>query len=101
MTTPTTDIFQRNLFKGKVAFVTGGGSGICRGITSALMQHGCDAAIISRTQSKLDEAARDLESKTGTRPIHKLPLCTSPFANPTHDFILYSQGGNACLWQVM
>ncbi|KAJ3359910.1 hypothetical protein GGF32_008927 [Allomyces javanicus] len=63
--TPTTDIFRKDLFVGKVAFVTGGGSGICKGMTEALMRHGCDAVIVSRTQSKLDEAAKDLEAATG------------------------------------
>ncbi|KNE71491.1 hypothetical protein AMAG_15711 [Allomyces macrogynus ATCC 38327] len=63
--TPTTDIFRKDLFVGKVAFVTGGGSGICKGMTEALMRHGCDAVIVSRTQSKLDEAAKELEAATG------------------------------------
>ncbi|KNE57668.1 hypothetical protein AMAG_04529 [Allomyces macrogynus ATCC 38327] len=63
--TPTTEIFRKDLFVGKVAFVTGGGSGICKGMTEALMRHGCDAVIVSRTQSKLDEAAKELEAATG------------------------------------
>ncbi|ORZ35304.1 hypothetical protein BCR44DRAFT_116691 [Catenaria anguillulae PL171] len=65
MSVPTTDVFRADLFKGKVAFVTGGGSGICKGMTEALMRHGCDAVIVSRTQSKLDAAAKELEAATG------------------------------------
>jgi peroxisomal 2,4-dienoyl-CoA reductase len=33
----STDVFKDNLFKGKVLFCTGGGSGICRGMTEAMV----------------------------------------------------------------
>jgi peroxisomal 2,4-dienoyl-CoA reductase len=58
-------VFQPNFLRHKVAFVTGGGSGICKGMTLALMQFGCDTCITSRSLSRLEEAARDLEQKTG------------------------------------
>ncbi|KAI9151159.1 peroxisomal 2 4-dienoyl-CoA reductase sps19 [Blastocladiella emersonii ATCC 22665] len=67
MKTPTTDIYSPNLFAGKVAFVTGGGSGICKGMTEALMRHGCDAVIVSRTLAKLEVAAKELEAATGRK----------------------------------
>jgi peroxisomal 2,4-dienoyl-CoA reductase len=50
-----------------VAFVTGGGSGICKGITKALMAHGADAAIVSRKLERLEESARELADATGRR----------------------------------
>ncbi|KAI8608292.1 hypothetical protein BC830DRAFT_1155860 [Chytriomyces sp. MP71] len=53
----TTDIFKADIFKGKVAFVTGGGSGICLGMATALARHGASVAIAGRTKTKL-EAAR-------------------------------------------
>ncbi|KAJ3273372.1 hypothetical protein HK104_004285 [Borealophlyctis nickersoniae] len=62
---PTTDIFKSDLFKGKVAFVTGGGSGICMSMTEALMRHGAKAAIVSRTLEKLEVAAKELTKLTG------------------------------------
>ncbi len=43
-----------------MALVTGGGSGICRGIASALAAHGCRVAITSRRQERLDAAASDI-----------------------------------------
>lgn len=43
------DIFKPDIFKGKVLFCTGGGSGICRGMTEAIMAHGADAVIVGRT----------------------------------------------------
>ena len=33
----STAIFLPTIFKGKVVFVTGGGSGICRGMTEAVV----------------------------------------------------------------
>jgi peroxisomal 2,4-dienoyl-CoA reductase len=58
-------IFRDDILAGKTAFVTGGGSGICKGITRALMDHGCNAVIVSRTQERLDAAAVELEAATG------------------------------------
>ncbi len=60
-------IFREDVLEGKVAFVTGGGSGICKGITRALMAHGADAVITSRKQERLDEASKELEEATGRR----------------------------------
>ena len=58
-------VFREDVLAGKVAFVTGGGSGICKGITRALMAHGAKAVITSRTQEKLDAAAKELTEATG------------------------------------
>jgi peroxisomal 2,4-dienoyl-CoA reductase len=58
-------IFKDDVLAGKVAFVTGGGSGICYGITERLMQHGCVAAIVGRKTERLERAAKELTEKTG------------------------------------
>ncbi|KAJ3162062.1 hypothetical protein HDU86_005760 [Geranomyces michiganensis] len=65
MAAPTTSVFQKNLYEGKVAFITGGGSGICKGIAEALMRHGAKTAIYSRSLDKLQTTAKDLEKATG------------------------------------
>ncbi|KAI8812734.1 hypothetical protein BJ742DRAFT_673249 [Cladochytrium replicatum] len=65
----TLQVFQPNLFKGKVVFTTGGGSGICKGMTEALMRHGADAVICGRTFDKLKASAEELSSKTGQKCI--------------------------------
>jgi peroxisomal 2,4-dienoyl-CoA reductase len=61
-------VFDSNLLKGRVALVTGGGTGICRGIALALAAHGCDVAITSRKQEHLDPTAEELRAR-GVRAI--------------------------------
>jgi len=58
-------IFRDDIFKGRVAFVTGGGSGICKGITKDLMLHGANAVIFARKKERLEAAAKELEEQTG------------------------------------
>ena len=55
--------FQPDLLAGKTALVTGGGTGICRGIALALADHGCDVAITSRKLEHLEPTARDIEAR--------------------------------------
>ncbi|BGP32863.1 peroxisomal 2 4-dienoyl-CoA reductase sps19 [Rhodotorula toruloides] len=69
MAQQTASVFRPDLMKGKVAFVTGGGSGICYGITKQLMAHGANAAIFGRRKAKVDSAAQELSKETGTKCI--------------------------------
>lgn len=55
-------MFQADLLKGRVALITGGGTGICRGIALALARHGCDVAITSRKADHLDPTRRELQA---------------------------------------
>ncbi|KAF9406761.1 hypothetical protein BGZ94_002970 [Podila epigama] len=61
----TTSIFKNDILKGKVAFVTGGGSGICKGMAAALARHGAKVTICGRTLSKLEDAAKEMRAETG------------------------------------
>ncbi|KAL0088592.1 2,4-dienoyl-CoA reductase [Phycomyces blakesleeanus] len=62
---PTTQIFKDNIFAGKVLLCSGGGSGICRGMTEAVLRHGAKAVIISRSLDKLEKAAKEMRESTG------------------------------------
>lgn len=60
--------FASNLLKGRAALVTGGGTGICRGIALALAQAGCDVAITSRKAEHLEPTVADLQ-QAGVRAL--------------------------------
>ncbi|OWF51834.1 peroxisomal 2,4-dienoyl-CoA reductase-like [Mizuhopecten yessoensis] len=60
-------IFQSELLRGKVAFITGGGTGICFTIAEVFMRHQCDTVICSRRMDKLKESAETLSKATGRR----------------------------------
>ncbi len=59
------DIFRERLLRDKVAFITGGGSGINLRIAERFAQHGAKTALMGRTQEKLDRAAEGIRSAGG------------------------------------
>src|SRR5216684_913030 len=61
-----TNYFHPGLLKSRAALVTGGGTGICRGIALALASAGCDVAITSRKQEHLGPTVEDLQ-RVGVR----------------------------------
>jgi peroxisomal 2,4-dienoyl-CoA reductase len=60
--------FRPDLLKGRAALITGGGTGICRGIALAFATHGCDVAIASRRADHLEATADEIRRK-GTRAL--------------------------------
>lgn len=54
-------VFQSDALKGLRTLVTGGGSGICKGIALAYAKHGADVAVMGRTQEKLDATVAEIE----------------------------------------
>ena len=54
--------FRLDLLKGRVALVTGGGTGICHGIAQELGRHGARLMLMGRRPDVLEEAAGKLRS---------------------------------------
>src|SRR5439155_8669994 len=74
-----TPVFQPNLLEHRVALITGGGTGICRGIALAFAAHGCDVAIISRKIEHLEPTAAELRAH-GVRAIARAADVRDPAA---------------------
>ncbi|KAJ7620948.1 hypothetical protein FB45DRAFT_1062002 [Roridomyces roridus] len=66
---PSTSVFKEEIFNGKVLFCTGGGSGICRGMTETILRHGANATIVGRKVDRLTQAAKELSEATGRKVI--------------------------------
>jgi peroxisomal 2,4-dienoyl-CoA reductase len=62
------DVFRDGALAGHVALVTGGGTGICRGIAHAYARLGADVCIVSRKPDVLERTASELSEASG-RPV--------------------------------
>jgi len=57
------DVFRDHVLAGHVALVTGGGSGICRGIADAFARFGADVCIVGRKSDVLSRTADELSER--------------------------------------
>ena len=62
-------MFRDGALAGHVALITGGGTGICRGIAAAYARLGADVCIVSRKQDVLDATAAAIAAEAG-RAVH-------------------------------
>jgi peroxisomal 2,4-dienoyl-CoA reductase len=58
-------VFADNILQGKVAFVTGGGTGITGGVARAFFEHGAKLAITSRNEENLIPRKQYIEENGG------------------------------------
>lgn len=58
-------VFAKDILAGKIAFVTGGGTGITGGIARAFAEHGAKVAITSRKMENLTAMKNLIESRGG------------------------------------
>src|SRR5436190_23768699 len=63
-------MYQADLLRNRVALITGGGTGICRGIALAFAEHGCHVAITSRKIEHLEPTRDELQTR-GVRAMAK------------------------------
>jgi 2,4-dienoyl-CoA reductase [(3E)-enoyl-CoA-producing], peroxisomal len=68
----TENIFREDLLKNRVAFVTGGGTGITGGVARAFAEAGASVALVSRKLEHLEPAAQLINENGG----QALPLVT-------------------------
>ena len=61
--------FVKDLLVGRVAVVTGGGTGIGLVVARELAAHGADVVLASRDGERLDAAARSVAAETGRRAL--------------------------------
>ena len=59
------DVFRHDVLASRVVLLTGGGTGIGRGIAAAYARLGADVAIVSRKQDVLEATAAELGRNTG------------------------------------
>ncbi len=61
--------YAKDLLKGKVAVVTGGGTGLGKATALAMAEHGADVVLASRDGERLAVSAAEIAKKTGRKAI--------------------------------
>src|SRR5437763_10101502 len=63
------EILREGILKGRVAFVTGGGTGITGGVARALAEAGANVALVSRSLEHLEPAAKTINEERAARAV--------------------------------
>ena len=68
-TPPAEGVFRPDALAGRVALVTGGGTGICKGIARRYAAHGARLCLVSRKAEVLAAAAEEIAAETGAEVV--------------------------------
>src|SRR5207253_3623720 len=60
-------VFRSRILQGRIAFVTGGGTGITGGVARALAEAGANVALVSRSLEHLEPAAKAINDARSFR----------------------------------
>lgn len=58
-------VFKPDVLAGRVALITGGGTGICKGIAKTFAAHGAKVAVTSRKLENLEQTAKEIRDAGG------------------------------------
>jgi peroxisomal 2,4-dienoyl-CoA reductase len=58
-------VFRPDVLNGRVALITGGGTGICKGIAKTFAAHGAKVAVTSRKLENLEQTAKEIREAGG------------------------------------
>ncbi len=78
--------------KGKIAWVTGAGSGIGEAAAMALASEGAEVVLTGRTKSKLERVARSISEKGGTAHVKPADVTDAIQVQTVADFIKSAKG---------
>lgn len=92
-------VFAENLLAGRVAFVTGGGSGIGRGIALRLAAQGAKVALFGRTAEKIESVARETGGRAFAGDVRQYPVVEQAIKSTVEafgrlDIVINSAAGN-------
>jgi citronellol/citronellal dehydrogenase len=85
-------VFRDGLFDGRVAVVTGGGSGIGRCTAHELATLGAQVALVGRTPEKLAAVAREIADAGGTATTHCCDIRDEALVRATVEAIVAAHG---------
>src|SRR5436190_2621511 len=63
------ELFADGILSGRVAFITGGGTGITGGVARALAEAGANVALVSRSMEHLEPAAKAINDERAARAV--------------------------------
>ena len=69
LSSATASIFKAGILDGRVAFVTGGGTGITGGVARSLAEAGANVALISRSMEHLEPAAAAINDRRASEAL--------------------------------